>query len=165
MGPNVKFWTDQLVSQRFRKKWLWKNPLKIFSGTKNMRYYRSYRLVKTGGLYLLLFSSYSKNSHMHGLFGRTIVQFNIVPRPNIILKSVVKKNILLFRYCQYLHIFISSRQSILTDYWNDDLQVIDYTINDPLRIPIVEREKVLSDFILRFKYNGWRIKNGPHSIL
>ncbi len=36
-----------------------------------MRYHRSYRLVKAAGLYLLLFSSYSKNSHTHGLFERT----------------------------------------------------------------------------------------------
>jgi hypothetical protein len=72
MGPNAKFWTDQLVFPRFRKKWLWKNPLKTSSGIKSMRYHRSYRLVKTAGLYLLLFSSYSKNSHTRGLFERTI---------------------------------------------------------------------------------------------
>ncbi len=73
MGPNVKFWTDQLVFQRLRKRWVWKSPLKIFSSTKKMRYHRSYRLVKTAGFYLLSFSSYSENSHTHGLFGRAVV--------------------------------------------------------------------------------------------
>ncbi len=37
-----------------------------------MRYHRGYSMAKTADLYLLSFSSYSKNSHTHGLIERTI---------------------------------------------------------------------------------------------
>jgi hypothetical protein len=73
IGPYVKFWSYQSVFQRFAKTRVWENSSNVLSDRKKMRCHRSYLLVKTAGLYLVSFSKYLKNSHTHGLFGRSII--------------------------------------------------------------------------------------------
>ncbi len=75
MKPYAKFSTDELVFQRFPINLISKNPLKLMFGTKNMRNHLGYRLVKIAARYLILFSSYLKNSHTHEFFGRPLLLY------------------------------------------------------------------------------------------
>ncbi len=75
MKPYVKFPTDELVFQRFPINLISENPLKLMFGTKNMRNHRGYLLVKIAARYLILFSSYLKNSHTHEFFGRPLLLY------------------------------------------------------------------------------------------
>ncbi len=71
----VKFPTDELVFQRFPINLISENPLKLMFGTKNMRNHRGYLLVKIAARYLILFSSYLKNSYTHEFFGRPLLSY------------------------------------------------------------------------------------------
>jgi hypothetical protein len=66
MKPYVKFSAYELVFQRFPINLISENPLKLMFGTKNMRNHRGY---------LILFSSYLKNSHTHEFFGRPVLSY------------------------------------------------------------------------------------------
>ena len=66
MKPYVKFSAYELVFQRFPINLISENPLKLMFGTKNMCNHRGY---------LILFSSYLKNSHTHEFFGRPLLSY------------------------------------------------------------------------------------------
>jgi hypothetical protein len=66
MKSYVKFSTYELVFQRFPINLISENPWKLMFGTKNMRNHRGY---------LILFSSYLKNSHTHEFFGRPLLLY------------------------------------------------------------------------------------------
>ncbi len=75
MKSYVKFSAYELVFQRFPIYLISENPWKLMFGTKNMRNHRGYLLVKIAARYVILFSSYLKNSHTHEFFGRPLLLY------------------------------------------------------------------------------------------